>query len=205
MAFVGESPGLGRLAGLRRHALLGRTRPAGEFLFELPQTARPILKLASALSRRDHDAARNMAHAHRGIRGIHALTSGSRCPKSLDIAIARKLVDRHRRCRSEHGACAPRNPWYSRPDLRVQMPEKPGYRNRAQARRSASTPIWHIAQARRSASTPIWHIAREKPAHHPFRAPPSSNVARAHATDPRERPRAPDAPAKRARRDEPRP
>lgn len=107
MALIGESPGLGRLAGLRRHVLLGRTRPTGELLFELAQAARPILKLASALSRRDHDAARNMAHAHRGIRGIHALTSGSRCPKSLDIAIARKLVDRHRR---PFGISLARNP-----------------------------------------------------------------------------------------------
>ncbi len=97
MTLIGESSGLGRLTGLRRHTLLRRTRPAGELLFELAQAARPILKLASALTRRNHDAARNMAHAHRGIRGIHALTSGSRCPKSLDIAIASELVDRYRR------------------------------------------------------------------------------------------------------------
>ena len=107
MTLIGEPPGLGRLAGLRRHALLGRTRPTGEFLFELAQAARPILKLASALARRDHDAARNMAHADRGIRGIHALASGSRRPKSLDIAIARKLVDRHRR---PFGISLARNP-----------------------------------------------------------------------------------------------
>ena len=62
---------------------------------QLTQTARAILKLAAALTRRHDNPRRDMFHAYRRVRRVHALSARTRRAKHLYLAIARQLLDRH--------------------------------------------------------------------------------------------------------------
>ena len=62
---------------------------------QLTQTAATILKLATALARRHDNPRRDMLHAHRRVRRVHALSARTCRAKHLHLAIARQLLDRH--------------------------------------------------------------------------------------------------------------
>lgn len=81
--------GLGHL-GLLAHAR--RLGAALEYRRNLLQAELAVLELAARLARGHGDARGNVRHAHRGIRGVHALTARALRPEHLQLAVARELV-----------------------------------------------------------------------------------------------------------------
>ena len=62
---------------------------------QLTQAAATILKLTAALARHHGNPRRDMLHAHRRVRRVHALSARTRRAKHLHLAIACQLLDRH--------------------------------------------------------------------------------------------------------------
>ena len=61
----------------------------------LEEKQETVLELTAALARRHGNPRRDMLHAHRRVRRVHALSARTRRAKHLYLAIARQLLDRH--------------------------------------------------------------------------------------------------------------
>ena len=94
-----------RAGGLSGFPLFRWTRTTFKLRVQLTQAARPVLELAAALARRHRDARGNMAHAHSGIRGVHALAARTGRAKNLHLAVARDLLQALRRPCGERLIC----------------------------------------------------------------------------------------------------
>ncbi len=86
-------PALARsLRHLGLYASARRTATTLKLCPQLTQTACTVLELTAALARRHGNPRRDMLHAHRRVRRVHALSARTRRAKHLYLAIARQLL-----------------------------------------------------------------------------------------------------------------
>lgn len=105
VALIRQATRAGGLSGLGGFPLFRWTRTTFKLRVQLTQAARPVLELAAALARRHRDARGNMAHAHSGIRGVHALAARTGRAKNLHLAVARDILQALRRPCGERLIC----------------------------------------------------------------------------------------------------